>query len=212
MNQKSSSSSLFLVGGTAVGWMTLQGKKTDGTDVHSKTAATIGIHRDHAKVGGCTSRSHLNSLQVTRLYCHFSLLSHSVLFLFLSPSLLCLSFHVSTLLPTSLYIPPPLFSLLPLFPLFFLSFCFSSSSSPSSFPLPPPPPPPLPPPFLLLPLRRPLLCPLLLPPKILNYGRIYGAGRPFIELLLRNFNPSLTDEEVQEKAGALYTTTKGTKM
>ena len=47
--------SLSLVGGTAIGWMTLQGKKTDGTDVHSKTAATIGIHRDHAKVGGCTA-------------------------------------------------------------------------------------------------------------------------------------------------------------
>jgi len=37
-------------GCTAIGWMTLQGKKADGTDVHSKTAATIGIHRDHAKV------------------------------------------------------------------------------------------------------------------------------------------------------------------
>lgn len=68
---------------------------------------------------------------------------------------------------------------------------------PSSHPLPSPYPSPLPPHFL---------------PKILNYGRIYGAGRPFIELLLRTFNPSLTDEEVQEKAGALYTTTKGIKM
>ena len=67
----------------------------------------------------------------------------------------------------------------------------------SSFPLPTLFPLPIPPHFL---------------PKILNYGRIYGAGRPFIELLLRTFNPSLTDEEVQEKAGALYTTTKGTKM
>ena len=103
--------------------------------------------------------------------------------------------------------PPPLL----------LPFCPPFLASPP--PPPPPPPPPLPPlscfspsflasppPFLLL------LCPLLLLPKILNYGRIYGAGRPFIELLLRNFNPSLTDEEVQEKAGALYTTTKGTKM
>ncbi|XP_031557247.1 DNA polymerase subunit gamma-1-like [Actinia tenebrosa] len=37
-------------GSTAFGWMTLQGKKSDGTDLHSKTASTIGISRDHAKV------------------------------------------------------------------------------------------------------------------------------------------------------------------
>lgn len=30
--------------------MTLQGNKAEGTDVHSKTAATIGISRDQAKV------------------------------------------------------------------------------------------------------------------------------------------------------------------
>ena len=30
--------------------MTLQGKKSEGTDLHSKTAETIGISRDHAKV------------------------------------------------------------------------------------------------------------------------------------------------------------------
>ena len=41
---------MFLVGSTAVGWMTLQGSKSEGTDVHSKTASTIGITRDQAKV------------------------------------------------------------------------------------------------------------------------------------------------------------------
>ncbi|KAJ7388949.1 hypothetical protein OS493_034581 [Desmophyllum pertusum] len=37
-------------GSTAFGWMTLQGKKSEGTDLHSKTAQTIGISRDHAKI------------------------------------------------------------------------------------------------------------------------------------------------------------------
>ena len=37
-------------GGTAFGWMSLQGNKSEGTDIHSKTAQTIGITRDHAKV------------------------------------------------------------------------------------------------------------------------------------------------------------------
>ncbi|XP_064607817.1 DNA polymerase subunit gamma-1-like [Liolophura sinensis] len=37
-------------GCTALGWMTLQGKKADKTDMHSKTAETVGISRDHAKV------------------------------------------------------------------------------------------------------------------------------------------------------------------
>ena len=40
----------FHTGSTAVGWMTLQGKKSEGTDLHSKTASTIGITRDQAKV------------------------------------------------------------------------------------------------------------------------------------------------------------------
>lgn len=38
-------------GATALGWMTLQGKKSDGSDMHSRTANTAGISRDHAKVG-----------------------------------------------------------------------------------------------------------------------------------------------------------------
>ena len=31
--------------------------------------------------------------------------------------------------------------------------------------------------------------------KILNYGRIYGAGVPFAKQLLQSFNPTLTDVE-----------------
>lgn len=85
-----------LHGSTAVGWMTLQGNKTEGTDVHSKTASTIGVSRDHAK--------------------------------------------------------------------------------------------------------------------ILNYGRIYGAGLPFMELLLHKFNPGLSGREVADKAHTLYTSTKGNRM
>ena len=37
-------------GGTAFGWMTLQGSKSDKTDLHSRTAQILGIDRDHAKV------------------------------------------------------------------------------------------------------------------------------------------------------------------
>ncbi|KAI9297872.1 hypothetical protein K502DRAFT_61279 [Neoconidiobolus thromboides FSU 785] len=37
-------------GATAFGWMTLQGSKSDGTDMHSKTASILGIGRGEAKV------------------------------------------------------------------------------------------------------------------------------------------------------------------
>ncbi|MEQ2179186.1 hypothetical protein GOODEAATRI_022022 [Goodea atripinnis] len=37
-------------GSTAFGWMTLQGKKSQGTDLHSRTADAVGISREHAKV------------------------------------------------------------------------------------------------------------------------------------------------------------------
>lgn len=37
-------------GCTALSWMTLQGTKSEGTDLHSKTADSIGITRDEAKV------------------------------------------------------------------------------------------------------------------------------------------------------------------
>ncbi|XP_078283324.1 DNA polymerase subunit gamma-1 [Rhinoraja longicauda] len=80
-------------GCTAFGWMTLQGKKSSGTDLHSKTAATVGISREHAK--------------------------------------------------------------------------------------------------------------------IFNYGRIYGAGQPFAERLLMQFNHRLTPQETEEKARQMYAATKG---
>ncbi|XP_048418608.2 DNA polymerase subunit gamma-1 [Stegostoma tigrinum] len=80
-------------GCTAFGWMTLQGKKSSGTDLHSKTAATVGISREHAKV--------------------------------------------------------------------------------------------------------------------FNYGRIYGAGQPFAERILMQFNHRLTSEEAEEKARHMYAATKG---
>lgn len=80
-------------GCTAFGWMTLQGKKSDGTDMHSRTASTVDISRDQAK--------------------------------------------------------------------------------------------------------------------ILNYGRIYGAGERFAKTLLMQFNHRLTEEEAIEKARKIYSTTKG---
>lgn len=39
-----------LHGATAIGWMTLEGTKAAGTDMHSKTASILGISRDQAKV------------------------------------------------------------------------------------------------------------------------------------------------------------------
>lgn len=80
-------------GCTAFGWMTLQGRKSRGSDLHSKTATTVGISREHAKV--------------------------------------------------------------------------------------------------------------------FNYGRIYGAGQPFAERLLMQFNHRLTRQEAAEKAQQMYAVTKG---
>lgn len=37
-------------GSTALGWMTLEGTKKDGTDLHSKTANILGISRNNAKI------------------------------------------------------------------------------------------------------------------------------------------------------------------
>ncbi|XP_062317141.1 DNA polymerase subunit gamma-1 [Osmerus eperlanus] len=82
-------------GCTAFGWMTLQGKKSQGTDLHSRTADTVGISREHAKV--------------------------------------------------------------------------------------------------------------------FNYGRIYGAGQPFAERLLTQFNHRLSQEEAAGKARQMYALTKGVR-
>ena len=37
-------------GGSAMGWMTLQGKRADGSDLHSRTSAILGMSRDNAKI------------------------------------------------------------------------------------------------------------------------------------------------------------------
>lgn len=37
-------------GGTAIGWMTLEGTKSDGTDLHTKTAQILGCSRGEAKI------------------------------------------------------------------------------------------------------------------------------------------------------------------
>ncbi len=150
--------------------MTLQGSKTDGTDVHSKTAATIGISRDHAKVSGigcihnsipCDSILHSyfygqtpSSVLVSGLLLHTSVnpCFHAFMFPYYT-----LYFHKS------------------MFPISHGSFFYISIS------------------------------------QILNYGRIYGAGKPFIEQLLKQFNPSLSEREVGEKAKALFTATKGVR-
>lgn len=45
--------------------------------------------------------------------------------------------------------------------------------------------------------------------KVLNYGRIYGAGVPFAKQLLRNFNPRLEEDEASRLAAKMYAETKG---
>jgi len=83
-------------GATAFGWMTLSGRKSDGTDMHSATAKAIGITRDNAKV--------------------------------------------------------------------------------------------------------------------LNYARIYGAGKPFSERLLKQFNPDLSSAQAKQKAITMFNMTKGNRV
>ncbi|KPP67359.1 DNA polymerase subunit gamma-1-like, partial [Scleropages formosus] len=45
--------------------------------------------------------------------------------------------------------------------------------------------------------------------KVLNYGRIYGAGRSFAERLLMQFNHRLSQTEAAAKAKHMYAVTKG---
>lgn len=47
--------------------------------------------------------------------------------------------------------------------------------------------------------------------KVFNYGRIYGAGQPFAERLLMQFNHRLTQEEAVVKAKQMYAATKGVR-
>lgn len=44
--------------------------------------------------------------------------------------------------------------------------------------------------------------------KILNYGRIYGAGVTYAERLLKQFNPELSKAEARHKATTMYKSTK----
>jgi hypothetical protein len=45
--------------------------------------------------------------------------------------------------------------------------------------------------------------------KVLNYARIYGAGEQFARLLLKQFNPALSEGEVAARARHMYEQTKG---
>ena len=47
--------------------------------------------------------------------------------------------------------------------------------------------------------------------KVFNYGRIYGAGLKFASMLLRQFNPSLSETQTNQIASKLYKETKGTR-
>ncbi|QIW94775.1 hypothetical protein AMS68_000293 [Peltaster fructicola] len=47
--------------------------------------------------------------------------------------------------------------------------------------------------------------------KVFNYGRIYGAGLTFAQSLLRQFNPTLREDDASRIASELYLKTKGQK-
>ena len=47
--------------------------------------------------------------------------------------------------------------------------------------------------------------------KVFNYGRIYGAGLKFASMLLRQFNPTLSEGQTNEIASKLYKETKGSR-
>jgi DNA polymerase gamma 1 len=48
--------------------------------------------------------------------------------------------------------------------------------------------------------------------KVINYARIYGAGQNFAQTLLRQFNPTLSDNEAKSKAIKMFSLTKGKKL
>lgn len=47
--------------------------------------------------------------------------------------------------------------------------------------------------------------------KVINYARIYGAGQTFAQVLLKQFNPSISDSEAKSKAIKMFSLTKGKK-
>lgn len=48
--------------------------------------------------------------------------------------------------------------------------------------------------------------------KVINYARIYGAGQNFAQTLLKQFNPSISDNEAKSKAIKMFALTKGKKV
>lgn len=48
--------------------------------------------------------------------------------------------------------------------------------------------------------------------KVINYARIYGAGQNFAQTLLKQFNPSISDNEAKSKAMKMFQLTKGKKL
>jgi DNA polymerase gamma 1 len=48
--------------------------------------------------------------------------------------------------------------------------------------------------------------------KVINYARIYGAGQNFAQTLLKQFNPSISDNEAKSKAMKMFALTKGKKI
>lgn len=48
--------------------------------------------------------------------------------------------------------------------------------------------------------------------KIINYARIYGAGQKFAERLLKQFNPTMTENEATSKSRKMFALTKGNKV
>ncbi|KAK4887551.1 hypothetical protein RN001_003822 [Aquatica leii] len=48
--------------------------------------------------------------------------------------------------------------------------------------------------------------------KVINYARIYGAGQNFAEQLLKQFNPTMSENEVRNKATKMFALTKGKRV
>lgn len=48
--------------------------------------------------------------------------------------------------------------------------------------------------------------------KVLNYARIYGAGQNFAERLLKQFNPTMSENDARAKAAKMFNLTKGKRI
>lgn len=48
--------------------------------------------------------------------------------------------------------------------------------------------------------------------KIINYARIYGAGQRFSERLLKQFNPTMSNQDALSKSKQMFSMTKGQKL